>query len=314
MWPTEVCSEEHPGSMHESDCRGGFLIGQSLGVGKAGEPVDGGVQVHVAGAGSGSLGAFDGLRLVRALAVGTPATALPVSARPSPASTCTISPGQRATIRLGSRLLSPVGSRNLRRFNPRRARCRLMVRTAIVVPSLLSSWAVRRADHFLSRRSFSIRATTEVGVAVGWLVVGHARAIQQSQFPELAEAGYPFAGAGAGDAHLGSDVGDGTGLATFDESAAMTGIIEVLRVSTDPGDAVIVTTRSTRPSSRTSRTQTGTSVWRRSPGRAVSTSTSSGTRSHECRRRSVGASSYSATRTTPRAPCTPGPNSNRSRV
>ena len=32
MWPTEVCCEEHPGSMHESDCRQGFLIDQGLGV------------------------------------------------------------------------------------------------------------------------------------------------------------------------------------------------------------------------------------------------------------------------------------------
>src|SRR5215212_168758 len=50
------------------------LIGQVLGVGEPGEPVDRGVQVDVAGAGAGHLGSVDGSVVVGAAAVG-PTTA-----------------------------------------------------------------------------------------------------------------------------------------------------------------------------------------------------------------------------------------------
>ncbi|NKT67593.1 hypothetical protein GS860_06255 [Rhodococcus hoagii] len=49
------------------------------------------------------------------------------------------------------------------------------------------------------------------------LAVRDARAVQQTALTELAVAVHPFAGTGAGDAHLGSDVGDRTSLTSLDE-------------------------------------------------------------------------------------------------
>ncbi len=47
-----------------------------------------------------------------------------------------------------------------------------------------------------------------------------AGAVDQAEVTELAEAVHPLAGATAGDTHLGGDVGNRTGLASSDESAA----------------------------------------------------------------------------------------------
>src|SRR5690554_3348748 len=69
-----VGGEERPGAVEEPDRGGGLLVGQVLGVGQAGEPVDGRVQVDVASAGAGGLGALDGPVLPRAAPVGAPAT------------------------------------------------------------------------------------------------------------------------------------------------------------------------------------------------------------------------------------------------
>jgi hypothetical protein len=64
-----VGGEEGPRAVGEADRGAGLLVGQCLGVGQAGEPVDRGVQVGVAAAGTGVLGAFDLFGLVAAPAV-----------------------------------------------------------------------------------------------------------------------------------------------------------------------------------------------------------------------------------------------------
>lgn len=49
------------------------------------------------------------------------------------------------------------------------------------------------------------------------LAVRHVGAVEQIALTELAVAVHPFAGAGAGDPHLGSDVGDRTSQTSLDE-------------------------------------------------------------------------------------------------
>src|SRR5690606_5173517 len=71
-----VGGEERPGAVEEPDRGGRFLVGQVLGVGQAGEPVHGRVQVDVAGTGTGGLGSLGGLVRRGAAAVGAPAAAV----------------------------------------------------------------------------------------------------------------------------------------------------------------------------------------------------------------------------------------------
>ena len=71
-----VGGKPDPGTVHETDCGDSFLIGQGLGVGQSGEPIDGGVQVDVTGAGSGFGRRHDGFGLSAALSVYTPASAI----------------------------------------------------------------------------------------------------------------------------------------------------------------------------------------------------------------------------------------------
>lgn len=52
--------EERSGAAEERDGGGGLLVGQVLGVGQAGEPVHGGVQVDVSGSSAAGLGAPSG--------------------------------------------------------------------------------------------------------------------------------------------------------------------------------------------------------------------------------------------------------------
>ncbi|MDH6293200.1 hypothetical protein M2275_008145 [Rhodococcus opacus] len=89
---------------------------------RGGRPVGSGVQVHVSGASSGDL--------VR----------LPAFVQRSPASTCTMRPGERMTNRTWFTFAPHQGPRNLCRLSPRKGRCRLTVRNGIVVPIPLSPW------------------------------------------------------------------------------------------------------------------------------------------------------------------------------
>ncbi len=161
-----VDGEEHSCPMHEPDSSRCCLITECLGICQSGEPVDRRMQEHVAGSGTAGLGTGSGLGLFRARTVDPHPP--PSGIRPTFfTSTCTICPGQRATIRRGARLFPSNGSMNRRRCSPRWVSWRVTVRTAISTPEASSSNAIRRADHFLSRRNHSIRATTVAGVALG---------------------------------------------------------------------------------------------------------------------------------------------------
>ena len=73
--------EEGAGAAEEADRGGGLLVIQGLGVGQAGEAVDGGVQVGVAD--PGCLASFGGFGLGGSSPVGPPASLRVGCVRPS---------------------------------------------------------------------------------------------------------------------------------------------------------------------------------------------------------------------------------------
>ena len=73
--------QEGAGAAEEADRGGGLLVVEGLGVGRAGEAVDGGVQVGVAD--PGSFAPLGGLRLGGSSPVGPPASLRVGCVRPS---------------------------------------------------------------------------------------------------------------------------------------------------------------------------------------------------------------------------------------
>src|SRR5690606_15679598 len=71
-----VGGEERPGTVEEPDRGACGLVGKVLGVGQAGVPVDGGVQVDVADPGTFGLGALGGLVRRGPAVVGAPRAAV----------------------------------------------------------------------------------------------------------------------------------------------------------------------------------------------------------------------------------------------
>ncbi|CDZ86972.1 hypothetical protein RHRU231_680049 [Rhodococcus ruber] len=213
-----VGGEEHPCAVHEPDCRGGFLVVQRLGIGKAGESVDRRMQIDVAGAGTGGFGALDLLRLVAATTVDPPTPAV----------------GDTADFLDVDvhHMAGPAGDDSAWFPVVLAVRVEELAPVQAEVSEVSADGAHRDGDavgaQFVGDAGCGPFAGPAqcldprygLGRCCGGLVVRHAGAVEQTEFAVFAVAGHPFAGAGSGDPHLGGNVGERAGLAALDETAA----------------------------------------------------------------------------------------------
>ena len=200
----------------EPDRGGGGLVGQVLGVGQPGEPVDGGVQVHVPGAGAGGLGPVGGA-VLGAVAAMQDRQPPPSGIRPTfltsrwtmwPAVSGHDLPGRAQRFAVDVELAAPVQPEPDQPTADRRHR------HAVALLGELD--AISRADHLWVRRSRSISATTR-GSSCRRVAPRGRRPVHQASLAVAAVPAHPLRQALPRHPRLGRHMRDRTTLAPLDQ-------------------------------------------------------------------------------------------------